>query len=81
VLPVLYGDRLVARMDPEFDRATRVFTIKNWWWEKEVDTQDGAMLAAIRDCLAAFGKYLEANEIRLGPDVKRKPGLAKAVRR
>jgi uncharacterized protein YcaQ len=81
VLPVLYGDRVVARIDPEFDRASRVFTVKNWWWEKEVDKKDEAMLLAIGDCLAAFGKYLEANEIRLGPNLKREPGLAKAVRR
>jgi uncharacterized protein YcaQ len=47
VLPVLYGDRLVARMDPEFDRANRVFTVKNWWWEREVDKSDEAMLAAV----------------------------------
>ena len=39
------------------------------------------MVVIIGDCLAAFGKYLEANEIRLGPDVKRDSGLAKAVKR
>jgi hypothetical protein len=67
VLPVLYGDRFVARMDPGFDRATRAFIVKNWWWEAGVDTRDRAMLAAIDDCLAAFGRYLKATEIRLGP--------------
>ena len=80
VLPVLYGDRLVARMDPEFDRANRAFIVKNWWWEKEVDKRDEALLAAIGECLAAFGKYLGANEIRLGPQVKREPGLTRAVK-
>ena len=29
VLPVLYGDRLVARFDPAFDRKTRVLTINH----------------------------------------------------
>jgi uncharacterized protein YcaQ len=81
VLPVLYGDRFVARMDPGFDRASGVFTIKNWWWEEDVDRKDEAMLAAVGDCLAAFGKYLEANEIRLGAVAQRDPGLARAVRR
>ena len=70
VLPVLYGDRLVARLDPEFARAGRVLRIKKWWWETGVDMKDEAMLAAIRDCLVAFGEYLEAQEIRLGPDAK-----------
>ena len=32
--------------------------------------KDESMLAAIRDCLVAFGEYLEAQEIRLGPDAK-----------
>jgi uncharacterized protein len=80
VLPVLYGDRFVARIDPQYDRAARVFTVKNWWWERGVDKTDKAMLAAIEDCLADFGKYLGANEIRLGPAAKRDAGLVKAVK-
>jgi hypothetical protein len=80
VLPVLYGDRLVARMDPEFERAGKVFTIKNWWWEDGVDKKDEALLAALQDCFAAFGNYLEANAIRLGESVKGEPGLRRAVK-
>lgn len=79
VLPVLYGDRFVARMDPEFDRASRIFTIKNWWWEKGVDKTDQSMLEAIGACLAAFMKYLGARQIRLGRVVKPDSGLAKAI--
>jgi uncharacterized protein len=77
VLPVLYGDRFVARIDPGFDRATRVFTVKNWWWETGVNTRDDAMLAAIGDCLAAFGRYLNANAIRLGRLARRDGRLAR----
>jgi len=41
VLPVLYGDRFVARFEPEFFRAVEPFRIKNWWWEPKVNvTQD-----------------------------------------
>ena len=80
VLPVLYGDRLVARMDPEFERAGKVFIIKNWWWEDGVDKKDEAMLAALQECFAAFGNYLKASEIRLGQGVKGEPGLMKAVK-
>ena len=70
VLPVLYGDRFVARIDPHFDRTSRVFTVKNWWWEREVNKSDAVMLAAIGDCLTDFATYLEAKEIRLGSNVK-----------
>ncbi|HET9000146.1 MAG TPA: crosslink repair DNA glycosylase YcaQ family protein, partial [bacterium] len=34
VLPVLVGDRLVARVDPAFDKKAKLFSIQNWWWEK-----------------------------------------------
>ncbi|HEU4679097.1 MAG TPA: crosslink repair DNA glycosylase YcaQ family protein [Terrimicrobiaceae bacterium] len=81
VLPVLYSDRFVARIDPEFDRASKVFTVKNWWWEREVNKRDEAMLAAIGNCVADFARYLEADEIRLGPEVKREPGLIRALKR
>jgi uncharacterized protein YcaQ len=33
VLPVIYGDRFVARLDPGFDKKTRALTITNWWSE------------------------------------------------
>jgi uncharacterized protein len=80
VLPVLYGDRLVARMDPEFDRAGKVFTIKNWWWEDGVNVEDELMVSALEECLSAFGHYLGAVEIRLGGEVRGQPGLKKAVK-
>ena len=31
VLPVICGDRFVARFDPAFDKKTRELTITNWW--------------------------------------------------
>ena len=65
VLPVLYGDRFIARVEPIFDRKARVLTIVNWWWEAGVEPDD-AMVAALAECLAAFGRYLGAGEIRLG---------------
>ncbi|MEX2161587.1 MAG: crosslink repair DNA glycosylase YcaQ family protein [Anaerolineales bacterium] len=80
-MPVLYGERLIARMDPEFDRASKTFIIKSWWWEKGVDKKDEAMLAALQDCISAFGRYLDADGIRLGENAKKETGLARAVKR
>jgi uncharacterized protein YcaQ len=65
VLPVLYGDRFVARVEPIFDRRARVLTIANWWWEVGI-APDDALVAALAECTAAFGRYLGAAEIRLG---------------
>ena len=49
VLPVLYGDRFIARVEPIFDRKARVLTIVNWWWEAGVEPDD-AMVAALAEC-------------------------------
>ncbi|MCI4362517.1 MAG: winged helix DNA-binding domain-containing protein [Thermoplasmata archaeon] len=37
VLPVLLGDRLVGRIEPTFDRTTRVLRLERAWWEAGVD--------------------------------------------
>lgn len=79
VLPVLYGDRFVARMDPGFERSSKAFVVKNWWWQKGVDTKDEAMLSAVQDGLAAFARYLGANEICLQKGAKGGPSLKGAV--
>jgi uncharacterized protein YcaQ len=68
VLPVLYGDRFVARWEPAFDKETRALTINNWWWETGVEP-DEVMQAALHSCLWDFARYLEASEILLGEEV------------
>jgi uncharacterized protein YcaQ len=81
VVPVLHGDRVVARTDPGFARASNIQIGQNWWWEREADKSDEVMLAAIVDCLSDFATYLEAKEIRLGPDIQREPELVRALNR
>ena len=79
VLPVLYGDRFVARFEPAFDKKTREFTIANWWWEEGVRPDD-AMCAALADCLSEFARYLDANQVRLGEKVVGEKSLGWVVR-
>jgi uncharacterized protein YcaQ len=57
VLPVLYGDRFVARFDPAFDRKARHLTIRNWWWEEGIEP-DEEMATAVQSCLEQFTRYL-----------------------
>jgi uncharacterized protein YcaQ len=68
VLPVLYGDRMVARFDPSFDRNARVLTISNWWWEEGIEP-DGTMEGALVECFAQFACYLSASEVRVGDEL------------
>jgi uncharacterized protein YcaQ len=74
VLPVIYGDRFVARFDPTYDKQVGDLIITNWWWEEGV-VPDGAMEAALGDCFQAFGRYLGANGMRLGDQVAAEPTL------
>ncbi len=59
VLPVLCGERFVARMEPRFNRKTKELSILNWWWEPDVQP-DRATLAACRRALKDFSVYLGA---------------------
>jgi len=74
VLPVIYGDRFVARFDPAFDKKTRQLTISNWWWEEGVQP-DEAMQAALVSCFREFMGYLDASQIQLGEEVAREETL------
>ena len=74
VLPVLYGDRFIARLDPGFDKKTRVLTINDWWWEEDV-IPDQEMIAALKRCLGDFMVYLEAEDIKYTEGLLKKGDL------
>ena len=40
VLPILYGDDLVARLDPKLDRETMTLQIKGFWFEDHAPVKD-----------------------------------------
>lgn len=64
VLPVLYGDRFVARFEPVRAKKSGVLTIKNWWWEPDVRPDD-ALLCAIGECFEHFCAYLGTPRVQL----------------
>jgi uncharacterized protein len=74
VLPVLYGDRFVARLDPAFDKRSRTLVIANWWWEEDVRPDD-AMEAALAACLTDFLFFLRADRFELGPGCAHEPAM------
>ena len=57
VLPVLRGDRLVGRIDPEFDRKARVLRVHAEYAEP------GATLEGLGDALACLADFLGAESI------------------
>lgn len=62
VLPVLYGDQLVARFEPEKHRGNKPLEIKNWWWEEGITVTE-AMKLSVEKSLKMFCEYLEADGI------------------
>jgi len=58
VLPVLYGDKLVARFEPERVSYSEVFTIKNWWWEDKVMITE-ELVGEVHKAIHRFANYLD----------------------
>ena len=78
VLPVLYGDRFVARVEPVLDKKVKVLRIAGWWWEKGI-RPNAAMRDALRICVAEFAAYLGADRVRLSDTVAEDKKLRSAL--
>jgi uncharacterized protein YcaQ len=74
-LPVLYGDRFIARFDPSFDRKSKRLTINNWWWESDVKP-NRPMRKSLRNGMLQFMQYLNASSVVPGPDIDASRELA-----
>jgi uncharacterized protein YcaQ len=64
VLPVLRGERLIARVDPKIDRAARTLGLHSVLLEPGVDAEGIAPALAAR--LADFARFLGAERVLLG---------------
>lgn len=63
VLPVLYGDRFVARFEPKFNKSTGNLEIVNWWWEPNVVVSQ-ELERELSQCFEHFLYYLGATGIQ-----------------
>lgn len=65
VLPLLFGDRLVGRIEPRIDRSARVVRILGAWWEPGFDPRraDG-FVDAMRAALAAYLRFGGASRVK-----------------
>ena len=62
-LPVLWGDRLVARFDSKLDRTTNTFVILGLWLEDRGPRQDEAFAEALARGFARFVAFLGASKL------------------
>ncbi|MBV6402902.1 MAG: hypothetical protein CNIPEHKO_03224 [Anaerolineales bacterium] len=63
VLPILYGDDLVARLDPKLDRATMTLEIRGFWHEDDAPVKDADFADALAKGLTRFAKFVEAKKV------------------
>ncbi len=62
-LPILWGDRLVARFDSKLDRTTNTFVILGLWLEDKALGKDEAFADALACGLARFIIFLGASKL------------------
>ena len=67
VLPILYGDRLVGRIEPRIDRANGTIRILGTWWEAGFRPRhEEGFVDAMRQALGAYTRFAGAREIDWG---------------
>lgn len=76
-LPILWGDRLVARFDSKLDRTTNTFVILGLWLEDKALGKDEAFAEALSRGFARFVTFLGAN--KLEAKAIREPLLRRSV--
>jgi uncharacterized protein YcaQ len=77
VLPLLYGDRFVGRIEPRIDRKARALRILGIWFEPHFSPmEEPAFIPALRDALEAYRSFVGADTVswprtRVGRDLGR----------
>jgi uncharacterized protein YcaQ len=74
VLPILYGDRFVARFEPGRNKKSKALLIKNWWWEDGV-TPSEEMQSSLRRCFERFLGILGTEDLIIDAEVSEQAGL------
>jgi uncharacterized protein YcaQ len=80
VLPILFGDRLVGRIEPRFDRRAGVLRVTGLWWEPGFEPLAAEGFApALTDALAALARFADLPRIALPRTARDRP-LAGSIR-
>ena len=65
VLPILYGDDLVARLDPRLDRETMTLHINGFWLEDDAPSDDPTFADALAKGLTRFASFVGALQVNM----------------
>jgi uncharacterized protein YcaQ len=68
VLPVVFGDRLVGRIEPRIERTEgRVRMLDVWWEDGFRPARADGFVDAMRDALRAYLRFAQANRVEWAP--------------
>jgi uncharacterized protein YcaQ len=81
VLPILFGDRFVGRIEPRLDRKSKTLNILGIWFEDGFEPMDDpSFIPALRDALEAYRSFVGADQVSW-PRTRVARGIAGALRR
>jgi hypothetical protein len=81
VLPILFGDRLVGRIEPRYERATQTLRINGIWFEDGFKPmEEPHFVPALAEALRAYRSFVGAKAVTW-PRTRPGRDLAAAVRR
>jgi uncharacterized protein len=64
VLPILFGDRFVGRIEPRIDRRAKTLAILGIWFEPDFEpTQAPGFIGALRDAVEAYRTFVGADRV------------------
>jgi uncharacterized protein len=79
VLPILYGDDLVARLDPKLDRTTMTLEIKGFWHEDDAPVKGVMFADALAKGLMRFANFVGVKKVDIS--MIRPNGLRREVKK
>ena len=81
VLPILFGDRFVGRIEPRIDRdEARVEVLDVWWEDGFVPSRAAGFVDATREALRAYLSFAGADRLDYGPQPATEKRLFQAIR-
>jgi uncharacterized protein YcaQ len=70
VLPIVFGDRLVGRIEPRIDRdRARVEVLNVWWEDGFAPGRANGFVDAMRDALHAYLRFAGADRLEWAPNL------------
>jgi hypothetical protein len=76
VLPILFRDRLVARIEPRIDRAHARVRVLGLWWEEDFrPSRVEGFVDAMRAALGAYLRFAGADRLEWAPHLGKEKRL------